>query len=145
MADIFTPKKRSEIMSRIRSGNTKPELCLRSILHRMGYRFTVNGPKNRSLPGKPDIVLPKRSTVVFVHGCFWHGHENCHHSRLPDTRHEWWLRKISRNKARDRKNQALLYSAGWHVVTIWTCALETKVARAWLERQLPRLMGNATQ
>jgi len=77
MADVFTPEKRSEVMSRIRGGGTKPELVVRSMLHRMGYRFTVNGPLNRGLPGRPDLVLPRYRTVVFVHGCFWHGHEGC--------------------------------------------------------------------
>jgi DNA mismatch endonuclease (patch repair protein) len=75
--DVFTPEKRSDVMSSIRGRDTKPELALRSMLHRLGYRFTVNGPKNKTLPGKPDLVLPKYRTVVFVHGCFWHGHENC--------------------------------------------------------------------
>jgi len=77
VADVFTPQKRSDVMSRIRGRDTKPERALRSMLHRLGYRFTVNGPKNKSLPGKPDLVLPKFRTVIFVHGCFWHGHENC--------------------------------------------------------------------
>jgi DNA mismatch endonuclease Vsr len=77
MADVFTPEKRSQVMSRIRGRDTKPELALRSMLHRLSYRFTTNGPKNKQLPGKPDIVLPKYRTVIFVHGCFWHGHENC--------------------------------------------------------------------
>lgn len=77
MADIFSKAKRSEVMSRIRGSNTKPERIVRSLLHRLGYRFTVNGPKNRQLPGRPDIVLPKYDTVVIVHGCFWHGLEGC--------------------------------------------------------------------
>ena len=82
MADVFTPEKRSEVMARIRGRDTKPELALRKILHGLGYRFTVNGPKNRTLPGKPDIVLPKHHTVIFVHGCFWHGREHCPYFRL---------------------------------------------------------------
>ena len=86
--DIFTPQKRSEVMSRIRGRDTKPEFALRSMLHRLGYRFTVKGPKNKSLPGRPDIVLPKYRTVIFVHGCFWHGHEHCPAFRLPSTRRE---------------------------------------------------------
>ena len=97
MADVFTPAKRSEVMSRIRSRDTKPELALRSMLQRLGYRFTVNGPKNRSLPGKPDMVLPKYHAVVFVHGCFWHGHHGCASFRMPKTRAEWWKAKIEGN------------------------------------------------
>ena len=94
--DVFTPEKRSEVMSRIRGRDTKPELALRSMLHRLGYRFTVNGPNNRSLPGKPDLVLPKYHTVIFVHGCFWHGHENCPSFRMPKSRIDFWTAKIAR-------------------------------------------------
>jgi DNA mismatch endonuclease (patch repair protein) len=95
--DVFTPKKRSEVMARIRSRETKPELALRSMLHELGYRFTVNGPRNRNLPGRPDLVLPKLHTVIFVHGCFWHGHEHCSAFRLPKSRRAWWKRKIEGN------------------------------------------------
>jgi DNA mismatch endonuclease (patch repair protein) len=89
MVDVFTPEKRSDIMSRIHGRDTAPELTLRSLLHRLGYRFTVNGPLNRSLPGKPDIVLPKYRSVIFVHGCFWHSHTNCPAFRLPKSRTAW--------------------------------------------------------
>jgi len=143
MADVFSPEKRSEVMARVRSGNTKPERILRSMLHGLGYRFTVNGPKNKSLPGRPDIVLPKLSTVIFVHGCFWHGHEHCRHATLPTTRSEWWTNKIAGNRARDLRNETALLALGWHVVTIWSCALDTIPARAWLAEQLPRLLGSA--
>jgi len=141
MADVFTPEKRSYVMSRIRGGNTKPELALRSMLHRLGYRFTVNGPKNKSLPGRPDIVLPKLRTVIFVHGCFWHGHENCSDFRLPATRAEWWADKISGNKARDLRAEAAVHELGWHVVTIWACALKNRSAREWLLTKIPSLLG----
>ena len=140
MTDIFTPQKRSEVMSRIHSRDTKPELALRSLLHRMGYRFTVNGPHNRTLPGKPDLVLPKYHTVIFVHGCFWHAHEGCPHFRLPKSRRAWWRAKLTGNRARDQRHEAALYALGWHVVTIWTCALNTVAARAWLEARLPSLL-----
>ncbi len=140
MADVFTPEKRSEVMARIRGRDTKPEIVLRSMLHRLGYRFTVNGPKNRSLPGKPDLVLPKYGTVVFVHGCFWHGHENCPHFRLPKSRRARWRKKIGGNKARDLRSENALRDAGWHVVTIWECALRTKRDMAWLEKRLPGLI-----
>jgi DNA mismatch endonuclease (patch repair protein) len=143
MADVFTPEKRSEIMSRIRGRDTKPELALRSLLHRLGYRFTVNGPLNRSLPGKPDLVLPKYQTVIFVHGCFWHGHENCPAFRLPKSRVAWWKAKIAGNQARDRRNENAIRNLGWHVVTIWECALKKSSARLWLIQRIPGLLGKA--
>lgn len=136
MADVFTPEKRSEVMSRIRGGNTRPELVVRSMLHRMGYRFTVNGKLNRTLPGRPDIVLPRYRTVVFVHGCFWHGHEGCRDFRLPGTRREWWTAKIEGNRTRDAWVEAELRAMGWHVITIWACALKTVETRRWLEGRL---------
>ncbi len=142
MADVFTPEKRSQVMSRIRGGNTKPEIALRSMLHRLGYRFTVNGPKNKTFPGRPDLVLPKFRTVVFVHGCFWHGHERCPDFRLPATRREWWTAKIEGNIARDLRVQRELQNLGWHVVTIWACALKNASARQWLETKIPVLLGN---
>lgn len=144
MADVFTPEKRSEVMSHIRGWDTKPELALRSMLHRLGYRFTVRGPRNRLLPGKPDLVLPKYQTVIFVHGCFWHGHEHCPAFRLPKSRVEWWQAKISGNRARDHRNATALRQLGWHVVTIWECALKKKSARQWLAGQLPKLLGDGS-
>jgi DNA mismatch endonuclease, patch repair protein len=141
MADVFTPEKRSQVMSRIRGTNTRPELALRSMLHRLGYRFTVAGPKNKSLPGRPDIVLPKYQTVIFVHGCYWHGHDHCRDFRLPSTRRDWWSAKIMGNSARDRRNEAALLDLGWHVVTIWACSLKNAEARQWLEKRLPDLLG----
>ena len=139
--DVFTPEKRSEVMSRIRGGNTKPELALRSMLHRLGYRFTVHGPKNKSLPGRPDLVLPKYRTVIFVHGCFWHGHENCPYFRLPKTRSEWWRQKIEGNQTRGLRNEKAVRQLGWHVVTIWECALRKKSDLPSLVALLPTLLG----
>jgi DNA mismatch endonuclease (patch repair protein) len=139
--DVFTPEKRSQVMSRIRGRDTTPERVLRSMLHRAGYRFTVNGPLNRSLPGRPDIVLPKYHTAVFVHGCFWHGHENCPHFRLPKSRIDFWQTKIGGNRSRDVGNAKALHDLGWHVVTIWECALRTQSSRLWLGRRLPALLG----
>jgi DNA mismatch endonuclease (patch repair protein) len=139
--DVFTPEKRSEVMSRIRGRDTKPELVLRSMLHRLGYRFTVHGPKNKSLPGKPDLVLPKHRTVIFVHGCFWHGHENCPAFRLPKSRRTFWKNKIEGNRARDLRNENALRALGWHVVTIWECALKTPSAREWLARRIPEFLS----
>ncbi|MEO5712787.1 MAG: very short patch repair endonuclease [Luteolibacter sp.] len=138
--DVFTPEKRSEVMSKIRGHDTKPELALRSMLHRLGYRFTVRGPKNKTLPGRPDLVLPKHRTVIFVHGCFWHGHEYCKHFRLPKSRSGFWMQKIEGNRARDLRSENALRALGWHVVTIWECALKPASARSWLEAQLPKLL-----
>ncbi len=140
MADIFTPEKRSEVMSRIRGRDTKPELMVRSMLHRHGYRFTVNGPKNKKLPGRPDIVLPKHKAVIFVHGCFWHGHEGCGDFRMPKSRTEFWENKISNNKARDRRNLGTLHLSGWKVITIWACEMKTISAKSALYKRLPALI-----
>ena len=123
MADKISKEKRSWNMSQIKSSGTKPELTVRSILHKEGYRFTVNGPLNKKLPGKPDIILPKFKTIILVHGCFWHGHENCKLFRLPKTRTDWWKAKIGKNKARDRKVEEKLSLEGWNVITIWECSL----------------------
>jgi DNA mismatch endonuclease (patch repair protein) len=141
VVDVFTPQKRSEVMSRIRGRDTKPELALRSMLHRLGYRFTVNGPKNKSLPGKPDIILPKYRTVIFVHGCFWHGHENCPNFRMPKSRRNWWKCKIQGNQSRDLRNETAIRKLGWNTVTVWECALKSAADRAWLEKRLPALIG----
>ncbi|MCH8540848.1 MAG: DNA mismatch endonuclease Vsr [Opitutales bacterium] len=124
MADIVSEAQRSYNMSRIRSKDTKPEILVRSMLHRLGYRFTVNGPKNKKLPGKPDIVLPKYKTVIFVHGCFWHGHDGCKHFRYPKTRTEWWRAKIEGNIARDKDRIDQLEELGWKVLVIWECELK---------------------
>lgn len=140
MADSLTPERRSWNMSRIRSHDTKPEMVVRSLLHNMGYRFTVNGPKNRLLPGKPDIVLPKYRTVIFVHGCFWHRHRGCEGTTTPKTRTDWWEAKFAGNVERDLRNQKLLRKLGWRVVVIWECALDTKTGRNALSRKLEKLL-----
>ena len=145
MADIFTPEKRSYVMSRIRGKDTKPEIALRSMLHAMGYRFTVSSTNNKHLPGRPDIVLPKYRTAVFVHGCFWHGHEGCPDFKMPSTRREWWEAKLNGNRARDARVEEDLRNLGWHVVTIWACALKTISARAWLQERIPKLIGPAPE
>ena len=123
--DIVSEEQRSYNMSRIRSKNTKPELIVRSMLHRMGYRFTVNGPKNRQLPGKPDIVLPRYKTVIFVHGCFWHRHKGCKYATIPKTRTEWWKAKLEGNAQRDARNQQELRKFGWNVVLAWECEIRS--------------------
>jgi DNA mismatch endonuclease (patch repair protein) len=108
-------------MSRIRSKDTKPEMLVRKFLFSKGFRYRVNDKK---LPGKPDIVLPKYKTVIFVHGCFWHGHDNCKYASMPKTRTEWWFEKISGNKARDKVKRGLLKKEKWRVIQIWECELK---------------------
>ncbi|MDF7800052.1 very short patch repair endonuclease [Pontiellaceae bacterium B1224] len=121
--DHLTPEQRSENMRAIKGKHTKPERLVRSLLHQAGYRFTVNGPKNKKLPGKPDIVLPRYKTVIFVHGCFWHRH-GCKNTTTPKTRTEWWQAKFDRNVSNDRKHQAALKELGWHVIIVWECELK---------------------
>lgn len=110
---------RSEMMSRIRSTDTVPEVKLRKALHAMGFRFRIH---SRSLPGSPDIVLPKYRSAIFVHGCFWHGHEGCRNFRIPKTRPEFWTEKIGRNRERDRAAIDRLLQEGWRVLVVWECA-----------------------
>lgn len=120
MSDIFSSEKRSEIMSKISGKETKPEILVRKFLFAHGFRFRKNDKK---LPGKPDIVLPKYKTVIFVHGCFWHGHNNCKKSKLPETRKEFWEQKINKNIIRDTKNIKDLEDLGWKIILIWGCEL----------------------
>jgi DNA mismatch endonuclease (patch repair protein) len=140
VVDSLTPLRRSWNMSRIRGRNTKPEIVVRRQLHRMGYRFTINGRLNRTLPGRPDIVLPKHRTVVFVHGCFWHRHEGCRDTTTPKSRTAWWLKKFSGNVERDRKNHAALREDDWNVVVVWECeATKLDALSAFLDRAIRRL------
>ena len=125
-------------MRRIRSRDTQPELRVRQLLRAAGVGYRLGGC---GLPGRPDVVMKGRRTVVFVHGCFWHGHEGCKHFRLPKSRHDWWVAKIAGNKARDQRSESALRELGWHVVTIWACALGTHAAREWLTARLPSLLG----
>ena len=119
MADKFTERRRSEIMSSIRSKDTQPEIAVRRTLYRMGYRFRLH-PKG--LPGKPDVVLPKYRTVVLVHGCFWHGCRMCDRGmRVPKTNREFWVAKVAENCRRDKRVAHALEEAGWQVIVIWAC------------------------
>ncbi|HCR30569.1 MAG TPA: DNA mismatch repair protein Vsr [Opitutae bacterium] len=139
MPDKISKLHRSWVMSRVGSRNTKPELIARSLLHNLGYRFTVNGPHNKKLPGKPDIVLPKYRTVVFVHGCFWHRHPNCKIATTPKSNQDYWLPKFRKNVERDRRNQTALQKAGWNVLVIWECELkDLEAVAARLINELPR-------
>jgi DNA mismatch endonuclease (patch repair protein) len=107
-------------MARIRARDTRPELLVRSYLHKQGFRFRIHV---KDLPGTPDIVLPKYKTVVFIQGCFWHGHEGCKEFRLPKTRTEWWAEKITRNEKKDAENSVKLDELAWNSLVIWTCEL----------------------
>ncbi len=107
-------------MAAIKGKNTKPELLVRSMLHRAGYRFSLH---RKDLPGKPDIVLRKYKTVIFVHGCFWHRHKGCKGATTPKTRTEWWQQKFDRNVANDKKHNRALKKLGWNVITVWECEL----------------------
>jgi DNA mismatch endonuclease (patch repair protein) len=119
MVDVVDAATRSRMMSGIRGRNTKPEILIRSLLHRRGFRFRLDA---RDLPGRPDIVLPRYGAVVFVHGCFWHGHD-CHLFKWPQTRPEFWRDKIGRNRSNDERAQLALHALGWRVAVVWECAL----------------------
>jgi DNA mismatch endonuclease (patch repair protein) len=123
MPDIHSPQTRSYNMSRIRSRDTGPEMLLRRWLFSRGFRYRLHEKK---LPGKPDIVLPKYRTVIFVHGCFWHGHEGCRYFVMPKTRTEWWREKINQNTIRDISNTNKLKEAGWTVLEVFECELKRK-------------------
>ena len=136
MADRLTPEHRSWNMSRIRGKDTLPERQVRSALHRAGYRFRLH---RKDLPGRPDIVLPKHRTVVFVHGCFWHRHKGCHFAYTPKSRVAFWNEKFRANVERDRRNVRALRALGWRVITVWECQAESPTR--WLsnlrDRRLP--------
>lgn len=117
-------------MSRIKGKDTKPEMLVRKFLFSKGYRYRLHDKK---LPGKPDIVLPKYKTVIFVHGCFWHGHNKCKYATIPKTRTEWWTKKIDGNIANDKKKETALKKEGWKVIRVWECKLKK-------EKQLPTLL-----
>jgi len=136
MADVHDKATRSYNMSRIKGKDTKPEILVRKFLHAHGYRYRLHV---KDLPGKPDIVLPKYKTVIFVHGCFWHGHEGCKYFTIPKTKPEWWENKINTNKSNDKKAYELLKKSGWNILTIWTCELKPKKIESSLNKLLKRL------
>lgn len=119
--DVFSREKRSQIMSRVSGKNTKPEIAVRSLLHNLGFRFRLH---RKDLPGKPDIALPKYKKVIFVHGCFWHGHEDCSRSKRPTTNEEFWRNKLDKNTERDKANVNALEQLGWDVLTVWACEVK---------------------
>lgn len=120
MADIVSPEVRSKMMSGIRGKNTRPEMKVRCGLHAAGYRYRLH---QKTLPGKPDIVLPRYKAVIFVHGCFWHGHL-CHLFKWPSSQNEFWKQKIEGNIKKDMENNATLSKAGWRIMVIWECAIK---------------------
>lgn len=126
MADKLSTEHRSWNMSQIRSKDTKPEIIVRSLLHRMGYRFRL---QRKDLPGRPDIVLPKFKTVIFVHGCFWHQHPGCIEASRPKSNSAYWLPKLKANVERDTKNKQLLQAQGWRVYRLWECEIEKDPSR----------------
>lgn len=141
MTDRVTKERRSWNMSRIRNKDTKPELLVRSLLHRLGYRFRLH---REDLPGKPDIVLPKHRAVVEVRGCFFHRHRNCRYAYTPKTRRAFWLRKFRDNVKRDRVNMMLLKRAGWTVVTVWECQTRTPASLLALSERLRHRLSGAS-
>ena len=139
MPDIFSKSKRSDIMSKISGKETKPEILVRKYLFSQGFRYRKNV---KDLPGKPDIVLPKYKAVIFVNGCFWHGHENCKKSALPTTNTEFWKEKISSNIIRDKKTYAELSDMGYKVLVIWQCELTSKKREITLSELLRKIKSS---
>jgi DNA mismatch endonuclease (patch repair protein) len=143
MVDVVEPSIRSKMMAGIRGRNTGPELALRSALHRRGFRFRLH---ERSLPGRPDIVLPRWKAVIDVHGCFWHRHPGCRYATTPATRPDFWGTKFASNVERDRRNRDALLVSGWRVATVWECTMRGDRAEqtadalaAWIEGREPTL------
>lgn len=139
MSDRHTPEQRKFNMQQIKGANTKPEILLRKFLFSRGFRYRIN---SITLPGKPDIVLKKYNTVIFVNGCFWHGHENCRYYVIPKTRTEFWTDKISNNKKRDKKNIELLLQKGWKVITVWECELKKDKTEKTIDKLIHELHNN---
>jgi DNA mismatch endonuclease, patch repair protein len=120
MVDTVSVARRSEIMSRVRNKDTRPELYVRRLIHNAGFRYRLHVSK---LPGRPDLVFPGRKKVIFVHGCFWHSHDGCHNARVPKSRADFWMSKLESNKERDERNMRALMDEGWKVLVIWECEL----------------------
>lgn len=136
MTDVHSPETRSYNMSRIRGKNTKPEELVRKYLFKQGFRYRKNDAR---LPGKPDIVLPRYRTVIFINGCFWHAHEDCRYFVWPKNNAEFWKKKISENTKRDSKNQSLLTELGWRVIVVWECELKHSMAEVTLNSLVCRI------
>ena len=136
MSDVLTKEQRHRCMSNVRSKNTKPEIMVRKFLFANGYRYRVN---RKGLPGKPDIVLPKYKTVVFINGCFWHGHHNCKYATIPSTNRDFWLAKINGNIERDKLTREKLSKLGWKVIYIWQCQLKPHEKETTLNQLISNL------
>lgn len=140
MADKFTQEQRSQIMAKVHSRDTTPEIKVRKLLHSLGYRFRLH---RTDLPGKPDIVLPKYKTVIFVNGCFWHGCPTCHHAKVrPKDHSDYWNKKLDRNIQRDKENYSKLTDSGWKVVIVWECETKKKNFSQLETRLKAELSGN---
>ncbi|WP_206679051.1 very short patch repair endonuclease [Caulobacter sp. RHG1] len=136
-ADVYDAAKRSAVMARVKSKDTKPEMALRRILTGLGARYRLH---RKDLPGNPDLVMPGRRLAFFVHGCFWHGHDCARGSRVPKNNRDYWLAKVARNKARDERSTEALRATGWRVETIWECAFKDEPA---LTQRLAALLDQA--
>lgn len=139
MADVHSKTIRSYNMSRIKGKNTTPEILVRKYLHARGFRYKLH---DKALPGKPDLVLPKYNTVIFIHGCFWHAHEGCKYFVIPKTRTEWWKNKIYGNRKRDEENQKQLQTKGWKVIQVWECDLKSANINLTLKRVADQIKLN---
>lgn len=139
MSDVHNKTTRSYNMSQIRSKNTKPEMIVRKFLHSKGFRYKLH---DINLPGKPDIVLPKYKTVVFVNGCFWHGHQGCKRANIPKSNIDYWKNKIENNRKRDEKNINLLKSGAWKVYVLWECEINEKTIEKLLESKLGEVINS---
>ncbi len=138
--DKFSKEKRSDIMSRVKSKNTKPEEIVRKYLFSKGFRYRKNDSR---YPGKPDIVLPKYHVVIFVNGCFWHQHSGCRAAALPATNHEYWKNKLQKNVVRDKQEMQKLINMGWRVIVIWECEISSKAKQATRLSHLVEEIQNA--
>jgi len=140
LTDIYSKVKRSQIMASISGKNTKPEIMVRKFLFRNGFRFRINV---NTMPGKPDIVLRKYKTIIFIHGCFWHGHKNCSKAKLPTTNTEFWTTKILGNIKRDIKLNSELKQQGWQIITVWECKTKnSKIFAKEMNKIITRLKNN---
>ena len=139
MKDVFSKKKRSEVMSKIRKTDTKPELIVRRFLFSLGFRYRIY---NKNLPGNPDIVLSKYKILVFINGCFWHAHDNCKLNRMPKSNLHYWMPKILGNKERDIKNRKQLRKLGWKVFTVWECDLSNKKQDKTLNKLYNKILNS---
>lgn len=137
--DVFSKSKRSDIMSKVSGKDTRPELLVRKYLFSKGFRYRKNV---KDMPGKPDILLLKYKTIIFVHGCFWHGHEGCDAAKLPASNVDYWIKKISSNIKRDSQNIQQLRMLGWNIIVVWECELKPKIRENILEQLIEKIKAN---